>query len=458
MALAVTLLLVVVGCDAPKKALSIFRNHIAHYEKLGELVVVTRAGPLTYTTGDNGDAGGFEHDLVQAFAQELGVPVRFIVARTHDQIYELLNEGKAHLAAAALIRRDDLPAVFSQPIRELEHVIVQHEDSIAIDDLDELKGHTVEVLAGSPQAALLKSLLPTLPGLTVSEIVAPGEIDVLERVNRRWSGLAATDSAHFELASDFYPALEEALTLPGKAKLAWAFPRDTDLELVERANRFIAASTKNGTLARLIDRYFGHVHRLSTVEVSIFLERLQTLLPRYRREFVRAQELTGIDWRLLAALAYQESQWDPFAASPTGVRGFMMITAETADRLKVTNRLDARQSIGAGARYLADLRDQLPPDVAEPDRTWLALAAYNLGLGHLNGARTIARSVNRDPDSWYEMKSVLPLLSRPEYAKRLKGGAARGGEAVTMVENIRTFYDIISRHERPHTTKKLTLR
>jgi membrane-bound lytic murein transglycosylase F len=175
---------------------------------------------------------------------------------------------------------------------------------------------------------------------------------------------------------------------------------------------------------------------------------MQSVLPRYRRLFIEAQDVHGIDWRLLAALAYQESHWDPLATSYTNVRGMMMLTEDTADRLRVTDRLDARQSILAGTRYLVELKEQLPPEVAEPDRTWLALAAYNLGMGHMNGARFVATLVKRDPNAWHEMKQVLPLLAQPEYYARLKSGAARGGEAVIMTENIRTYYDILRRHEK----------
>src|SRR5690606_32224713 len=91
--------------------------------------------------------------------------------------------------------------------------------------------------------------------------------------------------------------------------------------------------------------------------------------------------------------------------------------------------------------------DDLPEEVKDPDRLWLALAAYNLGMGHMNGGRAIAESMGYDPNSWYEMKKVLPLLAKPEYYARLKSGRARGGEAVIMVENIRTFYDTLSRFE-----------
>lgn len=230
---------------------------------------------------------------------------------------------------------------------------------------------------------------------------------------------------------------------------AWAFPANGDTVLLERANAFLERIRMDGTLDRLVDRYFGHVHRLNANDIERFLERMHSVLPRYRRHFIDAQEINGIDWRLIAALAYQESHWDPLATSYTNVRGMMMLTEDTADRLRVSDRLDARQSILAGARYLAELREQTSPEAPEPDRTWLAVAAYNLGMGHMNGARFVAQMVKRDPNSWYEMKQVLPLLSRPEYYARLKSGAARGGEAVIMTENIRTYYDILRRFETP---------
>ena len=237
--------------------------------------------------------------------------------------------------------------------------------------------------------------------------------------------------------------------IEGRAIVAsgWAFPASGGA-LLEMAETFLERIRRDGTLERLEDRYFGHVHRLSAEDIERFLEKMHNVLPRYRRHFIDAQEIHGLDWRLLAALAYQESQWDPLATSSTNVRGMMMLTEDTADRLRVADRLDPRQSILAGARYLAELKEQLPPEVAEPDRTWLAMAAYNLGMGHLNGARFIASLVKRDPDSWYEMKQVLPLLAKPEYYSRLKSGAARGGEAVIMTENVRNYYDILRRYEK----------
>jgi membrane-bound lytic murein transglycosylase F len=417
--------------------------------ELGKLYVVTRAGPATYQEDDNGAASGFEHDLVVLLAKDLGVEAHFVMARDHAEALKLLKKGRAHMAAAALSPRNSSSLHYSRPIRELQQFLVQNEDALPVRKPSDLAGRTVTVLARSPQIDALESLQPRPKGLRLAKVKGLSELELLQRVNTDPTMMAAVDSTHFDIGANFYPGLNAAFALPGKQALAWAFPRNGDAALFARSEAFIGRIRQDGTLARLEDRYFGHTRRLDQDDVEQFMERIQTVLPRYRRDFIEAQRLHGIDWRLIAALAYQESHWDPLATSYTNVRGMMMLTEDTADRLQVSDRLDARQSILAGARYLAELREQFPPEVTEPDRSWLAIAAYNLGMGHMNGARFIAELVKRDPNYWYEMKQVLPLLSRPEYYSRLKSGAGRGGEAVIMTENIRNYYDILRRLENP---------
>ena len=200
---------------------------------------------------------------------------------------------------------------------------------------------------------------------------------------------------------------------------------------------------------RTFERYYGHIKQLDDSDIAGILARRSILLPKYTKLFQEAHEETGIDWRLLAAISYQESQWNPYAVSPTGVKGLMMLTGDTADRLGVTDRLDPRQSILAAARYLVMLKDELPARIPEPDRTWMALAAYNQGMGHLEDARRLTQARKMDPDCWADLKKNLPLLARGRYARTTKFGYARGGEAVILVESIRNYYDILARFEQP---------
>src|SRR5690606_726272 len=155
----------------------------------------------------------------------------------------------------------------------------------------------------------------------------------------------------------------------------------------------------------------------------------------------------GLDWHLLAALAYQESHWNPTAKSYTGVRGFMMLTQDTANDLGINNRLNPEQSIIGGARYFKSLHSRLPDRIGEPDRTWLALAAYNVGLGHLEDARILAQHHGANPDKWVDVQEYLPLLAKRKYYKFTKHGYARGWEPVEYVQNIRNFQTIIAWHE-----------
>ncbi|CAG4885109.1 Membrane-bound lytic murein transglycosylase F [Georgfuchsia toluolica] len=448
---AVARLLVVLA-----SALLVACGRIEPPEKSGELVIGIIAGPTTYQD-DAAGISGFEHDLLEGFAAALKLRTRYVAVKDPDALFKKLRAGRIHLAAGVPIDGNQ-ELVFSAPIRESRQVLVGNADDLSVDsDPIDLTGRSIETLLDSPQAETLQKLAGTPPRFTIVEIAVGSERELLQRVANAKSHLAATDMLNYSLALNYYPDLAIVQELPDQIRCGWAFLPEY-ASLAQKADAFIAAARQNGSLARLQDRYFGHIQRIKADGVARFINDIRTVLPRYRQQFQTAQAESGIDWRLIAAMAYQESKWDPLATSFTNVRGMMMLTEDTADRMGVSNRLDAGQSIRAGARYLAVLMEQLPGEIMEPDRTWLALAAYNLGMGHLNGARTFARQMKRDSGSWYDMKKVLPLMSQPGYYSRLKSGPARGGEAVVMVENIRNYYDILSRLEPPwQPTPKLSL-
>jgi membrane-bound lytic murein transglycosylase F len=422
------------------------------------LLVGLPADPVFQQPAPNSEGmNGFSRDLVDAFADSLGVGVRFVIAPDTASLLTMLREGKVHMAAAVPAVGNDPTLSYSPPLRESRQLIVQQAGALPVGSADKLAGREIAVLPGAPQIQTLKELNITPPPVVVER---PGidELELLSDVARNRHALAASDELHLTIASNFNPDLGVALELPGKLTYVWAFAaRNPELrELRKQAGRFIEDARQDGTLARLDDRYFGHIRRMDAEDIGSFIDDMRNRLPDFRNLFKEAQEITGIDWRLLAALAYQESKWNPLATSPTGVRGMMMLTEDTADRMEVSNRLDPKQSIRAGAKYLAMLMDDLPESIKHPDRLWFALAAYNLGMGHLNGARSFAPGLKRSPDLWYDMKQVLPLMSRPEYYSRLKSGRARGGEAVILVENIRNFYDVLSRFEPVYTPPSLS--
>ena len=421
----------------------------------GELVVGVREAPAFFqtegevdpATGKGSEPTGYEHDLIVDFARSQGLEARFVVAADPARLRQLIADGKVHFGAALPVEAPT--ARQTTTVRRVGNWVVGAADGLGPESLDDLTGHEVHVVAGSPLALILRALANPP---RVVEIPDADEMELLRAVAEGRASLAAVNEIHSDLATSYFPDLKPLVKLPGRLELGWHFAAEPAAWLKPLADEFIDRAKNEGVLARLHDRYFGHIKRITGAGSAQFIADVRTRLPAYRRMFEAAEDLTGIDWRLIAALAYQESKWDPLATSYTNVRGMMMLTEDTADALKVSNRLDPAESIRAGALYFLDLIEQLPPSTPHPDRLWMALAAYNLGMGHFRGGRAVAKMLKRDPDSWYEMKQVLPELSRPEIYARLKSGRARGGEAVIMVENIRTYFDILSRLEPPRAT------
>ncbi len=427
----------------------------------GELVILTLRGPNT--TQDAPQAAGngkrkdetltgFEHDLATLFAKELGLIPKFIVITSHQKLLTALQEGRGHIAAAGLVPNVDLRAKFSfsQSYKLVQTQLIYNTADPKPKSLRDATAKRITVIAETPAHDLLRELTGEFPGIAIDVIAHESHPDdLLRRVEKKESDFAVVDGRAFAVSKRLHPDVAVAFNIGRENKVAWAFSPIADADLQQSAVLFFDKIRNNGTLTRLLDRYYGHVNRIEAVDSEAILEKIQTVLPKLRPLFHEAQQLTGIDWRVIAAIGYQESHWDPLATSPTGVRGLMMLTEDTADRMKVKNRLDARESIIGGARYIVLLRDTIPSRIVEPDRTWLALAAYNQGYGHLEDARILAQRLKLNADSWLDVRKAYLKLREPEHFEQLKHGFARGDEAVGFVENVRNYTDIITRLEKP---------
>jgi len=418
-------------------------------EHSGELLVGTRNSPASYYIDHNGERAGFEHDLIEAFSASQSWHLSWIEKDRPDALWDVVNLTRVHLAAAGLplkvVESRHLkagPVLYETPV----HVVYRQDDRRPR-GVKDLAGRKLGLIIGSGHTPMLMRLKRRHPQLQWEALENVWPEELLAKLSEGRYDAVVISGMDFDMARNIYPDLAVAFDLEETQKIVWAMPAGTSKAFVAKVETFVAGARADGTFKRIYERYFGHVRRLDSSDVAGILQRRPQRLPALRRHFQEAQTLTGIDWRLLAAIGYQESQWDPGAVSPTGVRGIMMLTAETADRMGVDNRLDPRQSIIGGARYLALLKDALPPDIAEPDRTWIALAAYNQGQGHMEDARRIAKARGGDPDSWLDVKQALPLLSRGGYRHVTRYGYARGFEALTFAENIRNYYDILLRLE-----------
>jgi membrane-bound lytic murein transglycosylase F len=421
-------------------------------ENSGELVVVTRNSPTTYYLNAKSEAVGFEHDLIMQFAAAQGWKVRFVLAETLPDLFEFMNKGQAHIAAAGLSATEERRKSqrFGPTYGQVKEWVVCRQGGQLPQNPEGLTGLRLEVVAQSSHVESLRLLKRRQPGLAWVEMNVPNSEELLERVELGLSDCAVADSDSFDIARNFHPTLTRTFALGSSQPQAWLIGQRMGLAFSRQVMHFFQESEKSGELARLRERYFGHVQRLEEADVLGVLEKRGILLRALAPHFYKAQNETDVDWRLLAAVAYQESQWNAQAVSFTGVRGIMMLTEDTADHLGVKDRLDARESILGGARYIISLMASLPQQIADPDRIWMALAAYNVGMGHLQDARVLAQQLGRNPNAWNDLKEVLPLLSRGKYASKLKYGYARGGEARAFVENVRIYYDILMKYEKPY--------
>lgn len=408
------------------------------------LQVITRNTPTTYYQGRQGPTG-FEFELVRRFADHLGVSLALDTTGGIEEVLDVLRRGDADLGAAALPLDPTRPGVhFSRTILELQPLVVYRRDMPPVTAPDDLAGLRIGTIRGSGASLALRELQSQLPELGWRESADLEVADLLHMIEAGELDAAVVYEHQFKINRLFFPGVEDGFLLGEPLSLAWAIPAEQGLGLLRRVNAFLDELQADGTLAALIERHFGHDDYLEYVGARLFIHHVNQRLPEYEDMFREAARNTGFDWKLLAALGYQESHWEPEATSPTGVRGLMMLTLPTASQMNVENRLDPEQSIDGGARYLRSVKDRLQPEIGEPDRTWMALAAYNVGLGHLYDAQKIAEIRGGNPYDWDDVREALPLLQKREWYSQVRHGYARGGEPVIYVRNIRRYYEVLN--------------
>lgn len=415
---------------------------VARIISSGELVVATRPGPTTYYEGDRG-ASGFEYDLARMFADYLGVKLRIVVANDADAALAMVAHKQAQLAAAAIaVNGDRATRVrFGPSYYEITQQLVYRNGQRPPRAVGDIATQSVALTC---EPGRLKRLVEQYPAVDWRQEDTTTDT-LLNRLSRADLPYAVLYSNEVEANQAHFPELRVAFDLTEPESLAWAFPKDRDDSLLEAARSFFAMLEEDGELDALRERYYGRAGDFDYVGVRRFLRHVDQRLPLYLNSFRTAAATLDNDWRLLAAIGYQESHWNPNAVSPTGVQGIMMLTNRTATELGIEDRIDPHSSITGGARYLGQILRALPEDIAGPDRIWFAIAAYNIGVGHVEDARDITRQRGGDPNKWFAVKDSLPLLTEKQWYQGTRYGYAPGNEAVRYVKNIRNYYDLLVR-------------
>ncbi|HED16079.1 MAG TPA: membrane-bound lytic murein transglycosylase MltF [Gammaproteobacteria bacterium] len=407
------------------------------------LLVLSRNSPTSYYL-DRDQPAGLEYDLVQSFARARGYKVRIELVDTITEIIQRLQDGKADMAAAGLsLTESRTRQLLAGPAyQKVTQQLVCRRGGPRPKNIEQLVGVKIQVASNSSYVDRLNSLKTEYPQLDWQEIEGVSTEDLLWRVWMKKTDCTLSDSNITEINRRYFPELVVRFNINQPESLVWYFPA-RHKQLQEDVNSWMESYLHSDAFEQLIERYTGFLESYDYVDNRKYIRKVKKILPRYVKIFEATADKYNFDWRLLAAQAYQESHWRPGAKSPTGVRGMMMLTLPTARELGVKSRLDPAQSIDGGAKYLSRLYKRLPSEVSEPDRTWFALAAYNIGMGHVWDARKLARMQGLNPDLWKDIKTVFPLMTRKQYYLKLKYGYARGHEPVRYVQRIRNYYDIL---------------
>lgn len=411
----------------------------------GELRVVTHNGPNTYYSGGAGPVGP-EYELVKGFADSLGVRLRLIVVDRPQDVLPLVTAGEAHLAAAGLAINPDIEGEFEfGPVyQQVTQHLVYRDGRRKPRDVRQLRGKRLEVPSGTSYVKTLAMAQALQPDLVWTENPNVDQTELVNRIAKGSLDYTVVKSNAFAIYRSYIPELRVAFNLSEGESIAWAFRRRTDSSLRDSAARYFEAIRARGELDRILDHYYSHMPRVDYVGTRQYTKDVHARLPSYRSLFKTAAERYQLDWRLLAAIGYQESKWDPEAVSPTGVRGLMMLTEETATTFGIEDRTDPAQSVNGGARYFAHILAKLPKDIQAPDRTWFALAAYNIGYGHLLDARRITKKRGGDWNSWMDVRPSIRLLADPNFSAQTHHGFARGGETLYFVNNVRNYFNVLT--------------
>ncbi len=420
------------------------------------ITFVTLNSPSTYYINSDKEYTGLEYDLAKMFAEflETNKEVQFVVADSIEEVIATIINGKADIAASDLTITDSRKLLinFSIPYQNIQQQVVYNRKATSrpAKSVSGLIDTKTVVPASSSFVERLKQFKKKFPDLTWEDREHVHSEELLEDLAQGKIQYTIASSHLVSVLRNYFPNLRVAFSLGKPEKIAWGFSKTSDPALLIEANAFFTHIKNNGTLRNLVDRYHGNSNRLKPVDIKAFLARSQTRLPQYKKLFKEAQETTNLDWRLLASVSYQESHWDTFSTSPTKVRGLMMLTEATSDRMGVTDRLDPKQSIPAGAKYLTLMIEKFPNRIPQPDRTYMALASYNIGYAHVEDARVLAQRLGLNPDSWVDVKKALVKLRDPKHYTKAKYGYCRCAQPVIYVESIRSYYNIITRFEPPH--------
>jgi membrane-bound lytic murein transglycosylase F len=441
------------GCQIDSKP----KSELDQIKERGVLRVGTLNNQLSYFIGPNGPSG-LDYELAREFAKELGVKLEIKPVYRVASLFPALKKGDIDIIAAGQTQTAPRIKNFrpGPTYYYISQELVYHTGTWKPRNIRQIIKKQKELSATEPPRDLLtivndshfkhslEQLRGKYPNLRYQVDSNADVYDLLKQVSQGKLAFTLADSIDISLAQRVYPDLAIAFEMTDDQPVSWFIRRSDDESLYALMIEFFGQQKQSGLIASLEEKYIGHVETFDYVDTRAFIRAIDHKLPKWIPIF---QKYSGMfDWRLIAAVAYQESHWNPSAKSPTGVRGMMMLTLPTAKAVGISNRLNPEQSIKGGVAYLNRIVERVPDSIPVHEKIWFALASYNMGFGHMMDARRMTKAQGGDPNAWADVKERLPQLRKRKYFSKTRYGYARGDEALAYVENIRRYYQSMIGH------------
>jgi peptidoglycan lytic transglycosylase F len=429
------------------------QRDLAMIQQEGKLKVVTDFNSINYFIY-RGKPMGFQYELLQALSDYLGLEIEVKVNNDLQSNFQNLVDGKTDIIASNLTMTSDRKAMFdfTVPYNQTQQVLVQREVKTKnslynshrhIASAFELEGKTIYVQRLSSHAERLHELAGE-KGLKMNIVEVPLETEqLIKMISSGEIDYTVADEDVAIVSSHFLNNINTETVLSVPQKQAWAVRKDSP-ELKSEIDKWLSDFKKTRKYAILYNKYFLS-GRNTDIHTSTYYYPETGKISAYDDVFKKESQSIGWDWRLLASMVYQESRFNSNARSWAGAFGIMQLMPRTAQRFGVNQNSSTLSQIKAGVKLIKWLDMQLDDKISDKDeRIKFVLAAYNIGLGHVQDAMRLAEKYGKDPTIWEDnVEYFLLKKSDPNFYNDsvVNYGYARGTETYNYVRDILYRYN-----------------
>lgn len=402
-----------------------------------------------------GQPMGYEYELLETFANHIDVDLEVIPVKNMDEIISLLNSYQGDIIAAnwTVTKERAKEVRFTQLNNTTEQVLIQRKpegyermnkrtmSKHLLTNVAELGGKEIYVRKNSSFYSRLNNLsdeigedidIKTAKGATTTEMlieqVAKGEIDY-----------TIADKNIARINTSFHDNIDASLAVSLKQRISWAV-RQSSTELADTIDSWLTDYKKTSEFQYIYKKYFKNQYSYRNRVISDFYSAKSGIISPFDAVIKEKSKIVNWDWRLIASMIYQESQFDSTAVSWAGASGLMQLMPSTAAHFGLDSTSNNTDQIEAGVSYLKYLDSELNEKVMDPnERIKFILASYNVGLGHIWDAMRLAEKYDLDPNKWDgNVDIMLKNKSKPKYYKDpvVRHGYCRGREPYYYVKEV----------------------